>query len=150
MRNNNIPKTAPYKKSGDCEKGHYFIFRNFGGKKISRFRDFFCQIIKFNSRKYQDFLQTVKFLKFFSQPRNLFPQNSTFESLEISIQCLIFVTYKTIWRILSQIMRGRPNSWIKGLVFIGDCRNAMARKCRRENDKNSKQKHKKVHTLANI
>ena len=47
---------------GYIKVSEYFIVRNFRGKKeILRFRDFFCQITKFNSREYQDFLPTAKF-----------------------------------------------------------------------------------------
>ena len=44
----------------------------------------------------------------------------------------------------SRIWRGCWNSWIKGLVFIGDYRKAMKRKYRRENERNSKKEDKKA------
>ena len=37
--------------------------------------------------------------RFFAKARNLFPRNSNFKNLEILIQCLIFVTQITVWRV---------------------------------------------------
>ena len=55
--------------------------RNFHGKKILWFRDFFCQIAKFNSHEFQDFLPTAKFnsanFKIFLANRETVYQSST-------------------------------------------------------------------------
>ena len=54
----------------------------------------------------------------------------------------------TIWRVFGpeygDRIRGRCNSWIKGLVFIGDDRKTITRKYKRKNDKNSKKEDKNV------
>ena len=70
-----------------------------------RFRDFlpnpeiwFPQISTFFANCKIPFRELINF---FDQPQNLFPWDFNFESLEISLQWLIFVTQMTIWHVFS-------------------------------------------------
>ena len=71
-----------------CARVSFLIKSKFSCEENFAVSRFFCQIAKFNSREYQDFLPSTKFystnfLNFFDQPRNLFPPDSNFENLEI-------------------------------------------------------------------